>query len=361
MSGERAKATAWGLAVAGILGTLIVLGSRNLAHFDLALSGYTFATLFAAFGVTYRVALWLQRPPTAMYARRGLGLFLRRGRRFHRAGLLVHRLVTDFFANRFIFRRGVLRGAAHLCIMWGCLTAFAITFPLVFGWVHFETLPGDVHTYQAYAFGLPAGTFAIRSLAGFLVFHALVWSSLLVVAGVLLALRRRLRDQGVAALQQFAEDFLPLLLLFAISVSGLLLTVSYTWMKGYAYEFLALLHAVTVVFTLLWLPFGKLFHIFVRPAHLAVALYKDAGKLGEQAHCRRCQRAFASRMHVEDLIAVQRQVGFRYDLPDSPAAHYQWVCPSCRRALFGLAQGALWSAARECGIPDEIPTVVASA
>jgi hypothetical protein len=28
-------------------------------------------------------------------------------------------------------------------------------------------------------------------------------------------------------------------------------------------------------------------------------------------------------------------------LPDG--GHYQDVCPRCRRALFGLAQGALWS------------------
>ena len=86
---------------------------------------------------------------------------------------------------------------------------------------------------------------------------------------MLLALRRRLRDHGAAALQQFGEDFLPLILLFAISVTGLMLTASYTWMKGYAYEFLAILHAVTVIFTLLWLPFGKFFHIFQRPAHSA--------------------------------------------------------------------------------------------
>ena len=61
---------------------------------------------------------------------------------------------------------------------------------------------------------------------------------------------------------------LPLVLLFAVSLSGLLLTVSYTWLFGYGYEFLAIFHAVTVVFTLLWLPFGKFFHIFQRPAQL---------------------------------------------------------------------------------------------
>jgi tellurite resistance protein TehA-like permease len=30
-----------------------------------------FATLFAAFGITYRYAMWIQRPPTRMYWRRG--------------------------------------------------------------------------------------------------------------------------------------------------------------------------------------------------------------------------------------------------------------------------------------------------
>ncbi|HEY7427076.1 MAG TPA: hypothetical protein VH682_22770, partial [Gemmataceae bacterium] len=343
MSPERRKATRWGLFATLALAGLIVLGSRNLARFDVALLGYTFATLFAVFAITYRWVMWLQRPPTAMYWRRGGRLLLHNGG-FGRHGLrLLQRILADFAGNRFIWRRGLLRGAAHWCIMWGCVTAFAITFPLVFGWVHFETTPGDLARYRLHVFGFAAGEFPIASLFGFLVFHGLVWSSLLVVAGVLLAMRRRLRDEGAAALQQFGEDFLPLVLLFAISVTGLLLTVSYTWMHGYAYEFLALLHAVTVIFTLLWLPFGKLFHIFMRPAHLAVGAYKDAGRAGEQAHCRRCHAAFASRMHVEDLIAVERQLGYRYDLDAAGTPHYLWICPACRRALVCLAHTALWT------------------
>ena len=51
-------------------------------------------------------------------------------------------------------------------------------------------------------------------------------------------------------------------------------------MKGYAYDFLAILHAITVIFTLLWLPFGKFFHIFMRPAQLGVSFYKDVGAAG---------------------------------------------------------------------------------
>ena len=149
-----------------------------------------------------------------------------------------------------------------------------------------------------------------------------------------------MRDHGAAALQQFGEDFLPLILLFAVSVTGLMLTVSYTWMRGYAYEFLAILHAATVIVTLLWLPFGKLFHVFQRPAQLGVGFYKDAGARGEQAACRRCAQPYASQLMVHDLTAVEQALGFRYDL--AGGGHYQDVCPTCRRALFGLSQDALW-------------------
>ncbi len=48
-------------------------------------------------------------------------------------------------------------------------------------------------------------------------------------------------------MQQFGQDILPLLLLFAISVTGLMLTASCTWMKGYAHDFLAILHGAAPV------------------------------------------------------------------------------------------------------------------
>jgi hypothetical protein len=224
--------------------------------------------------------------------------------------------------------------------MWGCLLAGAITFPLVWGWVHFETVPGHVELYRAFVFGIAVQDFPVESAIAFVIFHGLVWSSFLVIAGVMLAFRRRMIDHGAIAVQQFSQDILPLLLLFAISVTGLMLTASYTWMKGYAYEFLATLHAITVIGTLLWLPFGKLFHIFQRPAQLGVSFYKDEGARGEQAACRRCGHAFLAAAMVSDLKTVERELGFSYELRDGH--HYQDVCPKCRRALFGLAQGALW-------------------
>jgi len=144
--------------------------------------------------------------------------------------------------------------------------------------------------------------------------------------------------------QRFVEDFLPLILLFAISVTGLLLTASYTWMKGYGYDFLSLLHAATVIFTLLWLPFGKFFHVFQRPAQLGVGFYREVGELEGAARCGRCGAGYAPAIQVEDLIQVERRLGYSYEM--EPVAgrtdHYQRVCPSCRRAMLGLAQGAAW-------------------
>lgn len=341
-SPDKATAVLAGSVATAILAGLIVLGSRNLNHFDAALVGYTFATLFATFGITYRYAMWLRRPPTRMYWRRGWTVFLTPrfvGSNVVEAG---RRFFLAFAANRFIFRRGRLRGAAHWLMMWGCVLAAAITFPLVWGWIHFETVPGRLDLYRTFLFGFPVNTFPIESLFGFIVFHGLVWSALLVIAGVMLAFRRRMVDHAAVTLQLFAQDMLPLVLLFAISVTGLMLTASYTWMKGYGYEFLAILHAIIVILTLLYLPFGKFFHIFQRPAQIAASFYKDAGASGVQARCRRCGKPYASEMMVRDLATIEQELGFSYEM-DEGAGHYQHICPRCRRALFGLAQGRAWS------------------
>jgi hypothetical protein len=340
---ERIRAGVWGVLFTGVLAVLIVVGSRNLDHFDAALVGYTFATLFATFGITYRYAMWLQRPPTRLYWRRGWQLFATPRFLSRNFAELFRRFCLEFAANRFIFRRGRLRGLAHWLIMWGCVIAAAITFPLVWGWIHFKTVPGQIDVYSAYLLGFPVRDFHVESLTAFIIFHGLVWASFLVIAGVMLAFRRRMIDHGAVALQQFGEDVLPLILLFAISVTGLLLTASYTWMQGYAYDFLAILHAASVIVTLLYLPFGKLFHVFQRPAQLGVSFYKEMDARSEQARCPRCERPYASAAMVRDLIKVERELGFAYEMdPETGADHYQQICPRCRRALFGLAQGALW-------------------
>jgi hypothetical protein len=75
----------------------------NLRHIDAALVGYTFACLFAAFGLAYRYSMWLQRPPTRMHWNRGWGAFLRPGHLSISARDLAVRLVSTFALNLFIF------------------------------------------------------------------------------------------------------------------------------------------------------------------------------------------------------------------------------------------------------------------
>jgi hypothetical protein len=225
----------------------------------------------------------------------------------------------------------------HQLIFWGCVSAVGITFPLVFGWIHFRTQADDQFTYVAYLFGFPAGSFRIHTPLSWLLFHGLDVSAVLVLAGVALALWRRTRDRGALALQDFAMDFLPLILLFAISVTGLALTASTMWLRGSFYGFLAILHAVTVIGALLYLPFGKFFHIFQRPAQLGVKLYQSAGAEDEGTECARCGRRFASRMQIDDLRRVLPALGFDYRI-DGPAVTWQGLCPGCKRASLATAQ-----------------------
>jgi hypothetical protein len=58
-------------------------------------------------------------------------------------------------------------------------------------------------------------------------------------------------------------------------------------------------------------------------------------------------------MMVRDLAVVEQQLGFNYEMGDGADRHYQQVCPKCRRALFGLAQGRLWSDSRNEALDRE--------
>jgi hypothetical protein len=331
----------WGLLASLILAALIVLGSRDLRHFDPMLFAYCFATLFALFGTVYRYAMWLRRPPTTMYFKRGWQLFLQPRHVGRNLAVWTKRFVSAFAFNSFIWKRGKKRWAAHWLIMWGCIIAAMITFPLVWGWIYFYTVPGDFGQYCVYLFGFPTFSFTTDSVFGYMLFHGLVWAAFLVIGGVMIAMHRRMRDHGAGAVQQFTEDILPLLTLFAISVTGLLLWISAQWMHGYAYEFLAILHAAIVIITLIWLPFGKFFHIIQRPAQLGVSFYKDAGEREPLAECKRCGEPYASQIHIEDLITVEKQLGYQYETDDPQVDHYQRICPTCRRLMFGLAQGRI--------------------
>ncbi|HEY2908578.1 MAG TPA: hypothetical protein VGJ29_21915 [Vicinamibacterales bacterium] len=350
---DVARALASGLCTAAAVLAAIYFGSRRLRDFDVALVPYAGASLFSAFGLGYRYAMWLTKPPTRLYWRRGWRLFFAPSHVAVNLARLVSLFAVNIVAQRFIEKRSPLRWAAHWCIFWGCIVAAAVTFPLSFGWIHFETAGSAQDVYRAFVFGAHVFTFNLESPIAPVVFNILDISAVLVILGVSLAMWRRARDRGALAVQQFGADLFPLVMLFAVSVTGIFLTASTHFMRGLHFGFLSQLHAVTVVFTLLYLPFGKFFHIFQRPAQLGVAFYREVGAKGTQARCASCGEPFASEMHIDDLKQVERELGIAYaetetesDFAGDPArarVHYQDVCPTCRRKNLALTQDALWS------------------
>lgn len=357
------KASIAALLAAGAVVVGIVVGSHGFAHFDAALVGYAAGSVIAAAAIAYRFIVWAQRPPSRVYFERGWELLFRRlpaspssaakaaspsatTQDFERAsypvgaGTLGAQVARNFVAQDFIRRRGIYRWVMHLCLSGGCTLAFAITFPLVFGWIHFESLPTDASMYQVVAFGLTLRTMSVHSLEAALAFNALNIAGVLVLVGLIMAAARRITDPGERAVQTFFEDILPLVIIFAVTATGLALTVSYKFLGGRGHHLWVIVHMVSVVALLIYIPFGKLFHMFQRTCALCVARYKQAGAVGPRASCRCCGEDFASRMHVADLKTVLGELGFDYRFVGAQGEiHYQDICPPCRRRLVALNQG----------------------
>src|SRR5262249_8175692 len=155
----RLRASTFATFTTALLGAAIVVGSRNLQNFDAALVVYTFATIFMTWGVSYHYAVWLEKPPTRMFWRRTWDLLRQRGLRgLH---VVAENAGTHIALQTFIARRSRQRWWMHQLIFWGCLLAIAITFPLVFGWVHFRSAPNNQMVYVTYLFGFPVGSFTI--------------------------------------------------------------------------------------------------------------------------------------------------------------------------------------------------------
>lgn len=341
----------------------IVIGSRWLRHFDPALVFYAAGTIVAAFAVAYRFAVWSQRPPSRLYFKRGWQLIRqwklkpskasKMGAGQARApekpmevfknlapGTLGHQVAVNFMAQQFIRHRGAFRWIMHLCLSGGCTLAFAITFPLVFGWIHFEPFADNAEMYRINLFGIGVDSMNVHSFKGWMMFNLLNISAVFVLIGLVMAGFRRATDPGERATQKFFEDILPLLLIFAVTITGLALTVSYKFLAGQGHGLWAVVHMFSVVALLLYIPFGKLFHMFQRTCALCVSLYKKAGHAVPRARCRRCDSPYATQMHVADLKTVLDELGFNYRF-DGPQGevHYQEICPACRRRLLALNQG----------------------
>ena len=329
------QALALGLVGAAIVLLLSAAGSGWFQWFDTALAGYLFGIVFFVFGTIYRYTVWLRRPPTARLHSRGWEALWQRGDRVKKSGSLIDLIVRRLLLQDFVWRRSRTRWFAHQTIFWGCMLAVAVTFPLTLGWIHFKSVGQRVQTYEVAFTTIPAFEFDVSGLLAWLFFHALDISAVLVLTGVFIFLFRRLREPG-AMVTTRATDHLALAGLFAVSVTGLMLTVSHQWLDGAFYNFINVLHALTVMVGLAYIPFGKLFHIFQRPANLGVQFYKDEASAGSAATCTNCGQGFASALQVGDLKDILPTLGFDYD--GGEHGNWQDVCPACRRKLLAKSQ-----------------------
>ncbi len=292
----------------------IYFGSGGLTHFDAALAGYCGATVVACFATALRVAAFWHRRPSAFYGRKLVGAF---GHPRHLTHLL-RRAGRDLAGQRFIAPRSRLRWLAHLLLAWGTLVGFAVTLPLVWGWLHFEAV-GD-REYRAVLLAMPVARFATDGIVGWLIFHALHLAGAAVTAGAIyfLLARVRLRRQpGVVDRFHVA----PLLLLLAVALSGLALPVAAQTARQW-FRLAALVHEGAVIALLVALPYGKLIHLFIRPLHLGAQLMRATSS--SAAMCRSCGAVTspaAQRAAVETMLA---ESGFRFD-------GHQQMCPRCRR------------------------------
>ncbi|WP_164110350.1 MULTISPECIES: MFS transporter [Sphingobacterium] len=333
---------AFGIAFLTMIITLILIlvGSRSLQNFDAALVAYLFGTLFAIFGIVYRYSVWIQRPPTRVYFWRSLKILFSKD--FLQFFIFsVRDFIKNIFLQRFIFRRSAKRGAAHLLMAIGCTIAFAITIPLTFGWIHFTLVPDTgldpmaETVYSANFFGFEIMQFPVKSVIGFFTFGALNWCSLSVIAGATYFLQKRLKTPGFIATQTFDGDILPLLLLILVSITGLGLTLDYEFMHGKAYEFMAVTHAFFVIVFLVWMPFGKFFHIIQRPAQIGAHIYKEVGEKKGMQLCKFTGKEYTSRLHVADLKKIVKEVGFNLNTEDGNSIlNYS---PEGKRDLLALA------------------------
>ena len=86
-------------------------------------------------------------------------------------------------------------------------------------------------------------------------------------------------------------------------------------------------------------PFGKLFHIFQRPASLGISFYKAANAEKEQTECPVTGESFAPRMQTDDLKEVLGELQYDYSAKDKKAPAWNEISPRGRRMLIGRAHG----------------------
>jgi hypothetical protein len=304
----------------------IWLGSRLGTDLDPALYGYAAATVVAVCGLTWRASAFWRRPASAGYARALAGAI--RSPRLLRTAL--RSAGADLGAQTFIARRSRLRWLAHLALSLGTLASFAITLPLVFGWLHFEA-EGQTH-YRPMLFGFPAGpALAVEGALAWLLFHALALAGVAVAFGAAYFLMARVRTRTIPGVTN-GRHLAPLTLLLVVALSGLALPASRS--NPLAFAIASRVHELAVIVLLVAMPFSKLAHVLIRPLQLGARVQNRPDAERRLCGCGAPLAPIAQLAAVEALLAAR---GARF-------AGHQQHCPACRRKLVAAAQARLLGA-----------------
>ncbi|MED4017479.1 MFS transporter [Sutcliffiella cohnii] len=310
------------------------VSTDSFLHFDMALLGYFLSSIIFAIGITIRMCAWLIRPATHQVMKRSFSNLKNRKRKKRNVKAIAKTAFENIVLQKFIFKRGIWRGVQHIMIAWGCIGSFAITFGLTFGWLRFDLI--DPSTYQIVMFNIPTMKMAANGFLASLIYNGLNITALMVLLGVVMALIRRNKSQDVKVTQRVEIDLFPLYLLLAVTVSGLVLTVSYAFLNGFLHHYLTLIHQVTVVMLLVYFPFGKLFHFPIRPLATAVPMnYQEELKV-DTRECAKCKTTYSSDDQISDVKAILGAQSFDLKLADG--TYLSDYCPACRRRIRAMKQ-----------------------
>ncbi|MCI3921224.1 hypothetical protein MO973_13385 [Paenibacillus sp. TRM 82003] len=306
------------IAVCGLL-ALTYIGTRQFTHIDLALYGYMVGTVVFILGFLYRFLAWAERPPTKLILKKGLKRVFRKST----PKVSVEHLVT----HKFIWNRGWYRWLQHMLLCFGCVLSGFVTFPLVFGWMYFTM---DVNGYYTIvAMGMDVATIDAEGVLAYLFYNALNITAFMVIAGVCMALYRRVKNMQARAEQSFLFDFLPLYLLLFVSLTGLALTFSNLFLRGFGHPVMSLIHQWAVIGTMIYIPFGKLAHFPFRPMSVLAKNYRDHHGEQQMKACKVCGSEFVSVEQSNDVIDVLQQNGMTFQKDEG--FHLAELCLPCRR------------------------------
>lgn len=310
------------------------IGTVQFSHIDLMLAGYMIASFIFAIGITVRMSSWLIRPATHQMVQTSIRNLMSGKRTKRNITAVIKTLIDNIVLQKFIFKRGIYRGVMHWLIAWGCIGSFAITFGLTFGWMHFKLV--DSITYQLVLMGIPTMKMNADGLIASMIFNGLNITAMMVLVGVIMAVARRIHNHDLKVTERAEFDLLPLYILLAVTVTGLLLTVSYKFLGGFIHPYLSLVHQVTVVLFLIYFPFGKLFHLPIRPLATAVPMNYQEEPMIDTRSCKKCGTKYSSDDQIADVKTILHEQQFDLQLADgSYLADY---CPSCRRRIRVMSQ-----------------------